>query len=435
MTLLVNRSQRLRLSALTLTLAALALALAWSAGTGWREVVELREGLEIAEYFDDAVVNLRVLVRRAEKTNNPREWESLLRESRELDTWIDTVMGRLASRSGRELLHRIDTTYDRYYADAAEFTRLIQRGELKGREKESSDALMDQLFEVRQQGVAQFLTDSHRYLATLQKAITGLLVLLGIAAVGLSIGVYRGLIAPMRTRLIETGAALEKSEKLASLGVLAAGVAHEIRNPLTAIKARLFTHRKLLAEGSPADADIDFISQEIARLERIVREFLQFAKPADPQRTAVSPANLLREVCELLSPELEKSSVHLELEGTVETTLQADPQQIKQVLINLVQNAAESIGKNGRISLRARKGKGRGHRETIVLEVEDTGKGIPPAVEKRLFDPFFTTKATGTGLGLAIAARIVGKHGGTLQFRTRVNHGTTFGIVLPVAES
>lgn len=434
----MKRSLKLQLSAFALALLLLAAAIAWTARTGWREVVELREGLEIAEQFDAAVTRLNGVLRSAETKNNPREWERLLVETRALDAWIDGEKERLTSPRERELLTRTDVLYDRFRSDSAEFIHQLQRGEGRGREKERVAGLIDQLFEVRRQGVSQFLADSHNYLATLQIAIAGLLALLAAVAAGLSVAVYRGLITPLRTRLVEAGAALEESEKLASLGVLAAGVAHEIRNPLTAIKARLYTHRKMLAKNATALADTDFISDEIARLERIVREFLQFARPAEPLCGPVLPADLFREVRELLAPTLEKSAVRLTVGDTLETRLQADPQQIKQVLINLIQNAAESIGENGRIVLRARKGsvplRGR-VTEAVIFEVEDTGKGIAPEVEKRLFDPFFTTKGSGTGLGLSIAARIVERHGGALQFRTRINQGTTFGIVLPAMQS
>lgn len=433
----MKRPLQLQLIAFAGALLLLAGAIAWTARTGWREIVELREGLEIAEQFDASVVQLNRVLRSAEATNDPREWERLLAASRELDAWIDMENARLTSPRERELLARIDILYDRFRADAAEFTARLHGGELTVHERARVAGLIDQLFDVRREGVSQFLADSHKYLATLQISIAALLVLLSTAAIGLGVAVYRGLIAPLRTRLVEAGAALEKSEKLASLGVLAAGVAHEIRNPLTAIKARLYTHRKMFPDDSPASADTDFISGEIARLERIVREFLQFARPAEPQLRPVLPADLLREVRELLAPTLEKSGVQLTLDGAVETRLQADSQQIKQVLINLVQNAAESIGEqDGRITLRARPGRvplrGRAT-DAIILEVEDTGQGIPPEVEKRLFDPFFTTKSSGTGLGLSIAARIVERHGGALQFRTRIHHGTTFGIVLPAA--
>ena len=103
-------------------------------------------------------------------------------------------------------------------------------------------------------------------------------------------------------------------------------------------------------------------------------------------------------------------------------------------MINLIQNAAESMAGDGTITLRARTGMGRlagRARPVVMLEVTDTGKGIPPEVRKRMFDPFFTTKEEGTGLGLAIAARIVEKHGGALECRSEINRGTTFAILLP----
>jgi signal transduction histidine kinase len=146
----------------------------------------------------------------------------------------------------------------------------------------------------------------------------------------------------------------------------------------------------------------------------------------------------LRQVQALLAPQLEKSNIRLRLHDSVSTRIRIDAHQIQQVLINLIQNAAESIGRNGAIDLRSRLGiKRLGDRvsEVVILEVTDTGKGISAEVEKRLFDPFFTTKEAGTGLGLSIAARIVEKHGGALQYQTQVNRGTTFGVVLPQADS
>ena len=116
--------------------------------------------------------------------------------------------------------------------------------------------------------------------------------------------------------------------------------------------------------------------------------------------------------------------------------LRADKQQMEQVLINLVQNAADSIGNQGTVTLRVKQGAARlGGRSSpaVLLEVEDTGKGIAPDVQARLFDPFFSTKETGTGLGLPIAERIVEKHGGRLQYQTQSGRGTTFQVVLPHA--
>jgi signal transduction histidine kinase len=238
----------------------------------------------------------------------------------------------------------------------------------------------------------------------------------------------------LRRQLVESRAIIERQEKLASLGVLAAGVAHEIRNPLTAIKARLFTQQKLLAAGSAEFEDSTVIGNEINRLEKIVRDVLQFAKPADPKLMKVEAAAPLRDARDFLAPQLEKRGIALKLGSLAEANVNVDPAQLKQVLINLIQNAAESIGENGTVTLSAVCDTRRlnGHpQSTVILEVTDTGKGIASDVQKRLFDPFFSTKETGTGLGLTIAARIIEKHGGALEFRTQVNRGTTFGIVLP----
>src|SRR5262249_2234768 len=136
----------------------------------------------------------------------------------------------------------------------------------------------------------------------------------------------------------------------------------------------------------------------------------------------------------LLAPQFEKLDIRLVCESSVSASLRIDRNQIQQVLINLIQNAADSIGRNGTVTLRGRAAAKRvmgQTQETLTPEGADSGKGISPEVEKRLFDPFFTTKESGTGLGLSIAARIVEKHGGALQYQTQLNRGTTFGIVLP----
>jgi signal transduction histidine kinase len=423
---------RLRLTALIIAIGALIHARAWSVRTGWREVAELTEGLRIAEHVDASVVELTAELRRAEMAGDAAEWPRFLEKSRALAEWIAAEKQRLKTEPERELLEHIAADYARYLADAHAFVQRLEPGKMSDAAHRDMVALLNHLSAVRRQGVGRFLADSHRYIATLQKVNLALLAMTASLAAWLLLMAYRGIFLPMRRQLAETGAALQHAQKLASLGVLASGVAHEIRNPLTAIKARLYTHQKALPAGTPEHEDCDFIGAEINRLERIVREFLQFARPSDPQLAPVSPAALLREVQELLAPELREASVQLALDGAVETAVQADAHQIKQVLINLVRNAAESIGASGTVTLRARESRlATGSRRAVALEVEDTGKGIPPDVQKRLFDPFFTTKPSGTGLGLSIAARIVEKHRGALEFQTQPARGTTFRVILP----
>jgi signal transduction histidine kinase len=235
---------------------------------------------------------------------------------------------------------------------------------------------------------------------------------------------------------VESEALVERQEKLASLGMLAAGVAHEIRNPLTAIKAALFIQQKKFHPGTQEFNDARLVEREILRLERIVNDFLLFARPAEPELTNLSTAVVFREIQSLFDRPLAKNNIQIQLEESPPLRIRADFGQIKQVLINLVQNAADAIGRDGVITLRARRARKRlANSETnvVVLEVVDNGPGIPADVQQRLFDPFFTTKDTGTGLGLSIAAGIVQKHGGALQYQTQLDYGTTFGILLPEA--
>ncbi len=424
---------KLRLTAIAIAIVALAVASFWSVRTGWRQVAELTEGLRIAEHVDDAIVELKGELRRAERSEGAEEWARFLATSRALGTWIADQKPLLETEHERELLNRVAADYARYLTNATGFVQQLGGGKMTDVEQLRTAELLDQLSAVRRQGVGQFLADSHGYIATLQKVNFALLVTLAAFAAWLLVTAYRGILVPLRQQLSESGTALEHARALASLGVLASGVAHEIRNPLTAIKARLYTHQKLLPKGTPEHEDCDFIGEEINRLERIVRDFLLFARPSDPQLAEVSPVGLLREVQELLAAELRKSSVELTVDGAAGTVIQADAHQIKQVLINLVRNAAESIGDSGKITLRARVTQlAAGGGRAIALEVADTGKGIPAEVQQRLFDPFFTTKPSGTGLGLSIAARIVEKHAGALEFTTQPDRGTTFRIVLPI---
>jgi signal transduction histidine kinase len=273
-------------------------------------------------------------------------------------------------------------------------------------------------------------------LGQLRMSVLALVALLYLFGLALAVLAYRDLIVPLRVKLVESQSIAERHEKLASLGLLAAGVAHEIRNPLTAIKAAVFIQQRKIAPGTPEAADAALVQREILRLERIVTEFLQFARPAEPELATISSDQPLKEVQSLLGPALAKNNIRLEIEDSTPMSVKVDGEQMKQVLINLVQNAADSIGHDGAITLRSRadrKELAQGETEVVILEVSDTGPGIAPDVEKRLFDPFFTTKSDGTGLGLSIAACIVQKHGGALQYQTQAHRGTTFGVILPRA--
>ena len=440
----MNRAAR-QLLLLGAALTFMALLIGGSAFVSWREIRELRRGFttsqlesfRIADQLQAGLLKLDALLLRYADGRLPEDWRSFTDESRRLDAWIDQQKAALTTPEEKAVLSEINAAYDGYLAaagelaaDAASFDKFkVEAAE------EKLISLGLKLADARREALGRFASSTQQSLALLQAVIfTALLALVLLAALAAAVA-YREMIAPLRVKLIESQALVERHEKLAALGVLAAGVAHEIRNPLTAIKARLYTQQKALAPASRERADAEFISREIDRLEKIVSDFLRFARPVEPERVPVSPANLLREVRQLMAEQLRKSSIDLAVERAVETKVLGDPEQLKQVLINLVQNAAEALGTGGTIKLRAVESRialGGRMRDVAIIEVEDNGTGMPPEVQKRLFDPFFTTKPTGTGLGLSIAARIVEKHAGALRVKTAANHGTTFGVVLPV---
>ena len=424
-------------------LACLALLIGWSAFVSWREIRDLRsafttaqlQSFRLADHLQARLRNLGLHLRRYEDGRRAEDWRSFEDESRHLDAWLQEQQAALSTPGEKAILSEINTVYDEYLTAARE----VAVGKSPSSKVETAEerlvSLGLTLAEAHEDAVERFVASIQQSLTLLQGITFAALLALVLLVVWTAGVVYHRMIGPLRVKLIESQQLVERHEKLASLGVLAAGVAHEIRNPLTAIKARLFTQQKALAPGSRGRADAEFIGREIDRLEKIVSDFLRFARPVEPKRVPLSLAELLHEVSQLMAPQLRQLSIEITVERIIEGKIFGDPEQLKQVLINLVQNAADALKAGGTIKLRAIQRRMLlvdQMRETVIIEVEDNGPGIPLEVQKRLFDPFFTTKQSGTGLGLSIAARIVEKHAGALRVETAVNRGTIFGIVLPL---
>jgi signal transduction histidine kinase len=450
----MNYRIKLRVIALGTAIALIGLAIGLMTVRSQRQAAELRqrltqvdsESFRIADQFGDYLRRLNNSLFRYGVGRAPADLDKFRVASDELNSWIDEQKPKLRTATEIAAMQQIDSAYDDYLRVANELlTKLAALGaeratladyapflEESRRLFDLGQALAKAHYESRASAVAEVNQAINEEHALLLICLSGLFVF----GLVLAVVVYRDLIAPLRVQLVESQALVERQEKLASLGMLAAGIAHEIRNPLTAIKAALFIQQKKFEPGSPEFADARVVEREILRLEKIVNDFLLFARPSEPELADVSAGSLLQEVHTLLAPQLAKNRIQLRLEPPPPVRVRADAAQIKQVLINLVQNAADAIGQEGTIRLRARRERRRLAQKdasAVILEVEDTGKGIPPEVQKRLFDPFFTTKESGTGLGLSIAAGIVQKHGGVLEYRTLAGHGTTFGIVLPGA--
>lgn len=402
------------------------------------------QSFDIANHFQRVFLALNSHLLQYEISSNPTDWENFAKEWDRLNRWIDEQRASLTATTEKQVLAEIDDAFDKYHFAADRLHHspkinnvhpLIEFARFQT-ESEGMIQLGYRLAAAHQDTLQTFYSATNRSISHLRVLLITAFALLILLSAGLWSVIYRDMIAPLQAKLVESRALLERQEKLASLGVLSAGLAHEIRNPLTAMKARLFTLGKRLPAGSPQEQDASVISREVDRLERILRDFLEFARPSEPKLNATRARDFLQEVRALLLPQLEQQNIQLLLEESANPVIKIDQQQMTQVMLNLVRNAAESIGRSGNVSMRVREESvllGGRASNVAVLEVSDTGKGIAPEVEKRLFDPFHTTKDGGTGLGLSIAGRIVERHGGALRYKTRVAHGTTFGVVLPRA--
>jgi signal transduction histidine kinase len=387
---------------------------------------------------------------------------------------------RREARNQREsaLLRKISAGYERYREELAQAGHT--RPPLQGPDLAHWDdvhpirhilAPCEELIETNRQGMDQMAEDSR----TLSHRTSLALILLGILgpASGLAAGyaVARGLghsIARLRVRLQDVHAHLDqealqvnvtgegdialldqqvdrlvqrvrdiiqeldrqrqetlRAEQLAAVGQLAAGIAHEIRNPLTGIKMIIDVARQDVNHGL-TDEDLQVIHSEVERIERKVQGLLDQARPPVASRCLVDLREVIQHALRLIQTRLDQQQVsaHLDLPDTP-LTLEVDTDQFTGVLVNLFLNALDAMPRGGRLTVELQPG------QEISLSISDTGTGVPPSVASRLFTPFTSTKPTGTGLGLSTSQRVVEEHGGRLVAGNLPEGGARFTIQLP----
>ena len=223
---------------------------------------------------------------------------------------------------------------------------------------------------------------------------------------------------------------LIQGERLAALGEMSAVVAHEVRNPLGVIFNSLGSLRRLVRPTGDAKMLLDIVGEEADRLNRIVGDLLDFARPSTPE---LRPEALDRVVEEAVGAALAPPPAGVEVVRELDPSLPpvpVDPRLVRQAILNVAANAMQAMPEGGRLTVRTRV-----EGDEAVVEIEDTGPGIPDEVRVRMFEPFFTTKANGTGLGLAVVRRIVEWHGGTVAVRTRPGEGTAFALRFPLGRA
>jgi len=221
---------------------------------------------------------------------------------------------------------------------------------------------------------------------------------------------------------------LDVAARLAAISKLSSGVAHEIKNPLNAIALRLDLLRaKLGAPDEELKKDIDVLSNEVLRLNRVVKTFLDFSRPVDVHFKEADLSVIAKEVVEFVTPQARLSRIALDLDAPSEPVrLHADPDMMKQAILNLVTNAMEAMKDGGALHVKVHQPNG-----SASLEVIDSGPGIPEKLREKVFQLYFTTKSRGSGIGLAMTYRAVQLHNGSIAFESEEGKGTTFRLEFP----
>jgi len=226
------------------------------------------------------------------------------------------------------------------------------------------------------------------------------------------------------------GRELQTADRLSAISRVSGGVAHEVKNPLNAILLHVEVARAKLAQGdTEVGPEMEIISREILRLDRVVKTFLDFTRPVELNLSNVPVQELVAEILDLARPQAESSQIRITVAQEAENSeVRVDRDLLKQAFLNIVMNAIETMPEGGELGVQSSVSE-----DTAEIRISDTGPGIPPELRDKIFRLYFTTKKEGSGIGLAMAFRIVQLHDGTIDFTSEPGKGTTFVIRLPLA--
>jgi signal transduction histidine kinase len=438
-------------------------------------------GLQAAEELEVALVRQKGLTTYYFLDGNPDWLKQLEQLNESFNIWLMRARSSAQTNNERNILNQIESEYLRYVFARDQVIELYQAGKRKaGAERHwavrkqffAIQALCDQYREINKKEIND-AREKSRSQARLVKGMT-LVALPSVLVLAMLLAyiLLNQILKPIRmlsreasdvdiesplpremtalrqrvhnlienvdqtqSELQQSRAHLLQAEKLAMVGKLAAGVAHTIRNPLTSVNMRLFSLERSLELSQTQQEDFEVISEEVRHIDTIVQNFLEFARPPKLKIQSISPSEVVDMALQLLRHRLESYGVQVDLDRQHRLPkIEGDPEQLKEVLINLLVNACEAMGKGGSIVIREEEGVAEPLGRVVVIRVKDNGPGIPKSVRDKVFEPFFSTKEEGTGLGLSIAYRIVEEHGGWLSLKSKEGEGTTFTITLPCRE-
>ncbi len=258
---------------------------------------------------------------------------------------------------------------------------------------------------------------------------TALTVAVSITEIISEDGDYVGTMFILRdlTQIRRLQATVQKQEKLAAIGNLAAGVAHEVRNPLSSIKGYATYFATLFEQDTEKKKAAEVMSAEVERLNRVISELLEISRPSDIKRQETDLPFLLKSSLRLIQQDAETTGISIRSSYDENMPpVMIDPDRVTQALINLYINAIQAMPEGGELSIEVRD-----HGSGVLVNISDTGTGMDEETKNKIFDPYFTTKNTGTGLGLAVVQKVVEAHNGSIEVTSEQNNGTRFTLFFP----
>lgn len=345
------------------------------------------------------------------RRNNPAFWQTLLESAYE--TYSGSVASlALVDHTGKVLASAGDTPRDD--GDLYIFEEPLPQP--RSPHSEARPAVAGWKIRV---GLQLSETDFIKRQATLQLVVSGLAV---VALFALSMTLLR-----MLSRFLELKMREGEEKQLKSLGIMAASLAHEIRNPIGAMKGLTQLAQEDLPPDHSAQPQLKTVVSEAERLEKLVTDLLDFAHAREPQIREFQLSDVIAGITTMVQPRLEASNVALRISATFDSPIRSDPDGLKQVLLNTIMNAIEATPPGGTVELKAFDG----NNDDLVVQIDDSGKGLGESSPNELFEPFTTKKARGTGLGLAVSKQIMDRLHGSLELENLPQGGARCSIRIP----
>ena len=418
--------------------------------------------LQVVEALESELANQKGLVTYYVLDGNEEWLTQLYRYRKNFKEQIKKAKHYIFSELDKEYIDKIESEYSAYLTTKNQVIKLFQANEKEAGIKLNQTArlrffkIMDLFSRYKalyQTRITFAQTESRTQAKRLRIiAVTAMSVAV-LLSVTLTVILMTQILDPLRKLALETDRSggwgkpqnevvalshqvrglIKDIEKFALVGNLAAGVAHSIRNPLTSVKMRLFSLERSLELSSTQREDFEVVSEEVRHIDTIVQNFLEFSRPPKLKMQMVSPSDIVDNALQLLRQRTDAYGVAIKLNRPQKLPeVLADPEQLKEALVNLIVNACEAMVNGGLIRINEEEIEKTDIGRVLVITLSDNGPGIPLSIQEKVFQPFISCKEEGTSLGLTIAERIVTEHGGWLELESQEGEGAGFIINLPL---